>query len=471
MKWMKRVTLAAALAFSAPSAALTMQELFDEVNAMSNVTDPSVLQGQTMNIYSGGSLFMRAPRRTYQLATVSAPSWGAGCGGIDLYLGGLSYISKDQFVQMLRNIGSNALGYSFKLAIQNLCPTCDNVMQALQATAQAANRLNIDSCEAAKGIVNAALPDSWTRGKQNAARSFGVSTNTFEDVTDAWLNVMKNEKQANEVLDKQAEQDPTTKDHLPTGNVVWKALKKLDALDDEQRMVLMSLVGTVIFPAFDAQQEREAPIPLEGTGIDVEMLVGVRNGADRIQVPIWRCDKTGADECLRPQMGTISTKSFRAMVREKMGAITDNIAMRRPHENVDAIVAFLNSTDLPIYKMLAVSTSLNNPAMADLLTARYEDLIAAKYAQVYIERAATDLRAAIRQQQATADATQSAELEKLKPVLDRISMTAKQVLTTAYAQTTSTYNLTLEVQHIERAFNANLSQSLRSSLTFGKSMR
>lgn len=471
MKWMKRVTLAAALAFSAPSAAMTMQELFDEVNAMSNVTDPSVLQGQTMNIYSGGSLFMRAPKRTYQLATVSAPSWGAGCGGIDLYLGGLSYISKDQFVQMLRNIGSNALGYSFKLAIQNLCPTCDNVMQALQATAQAANRLNIDSCEAAKGIVNAALPDSWTRGKQNAARSFGVSTNTFEDVTDAWLNVMKDEKQANAVLDKQAEQDPTTKDHLPTGNVVWKALKKLDALDDEQRMVLMSLVGTVIFPAFDATQEREAPIPLEGTGIDVEMLVGIRDGADRIQVPIWRCDRNGADECLRPQIGTISTKSFRAMVREKMGAITDNIAMRRPHENVDAIVAFLNSTDLPIYKMLAVSTSLNNPAMADLLTARYEDLIAAKYAQVYIERAATDLRAAIRHQQATADATQSAELEKLKPVLDRISMTAKQVLTTAYAQTTSTYNLTLEVQHIERAFNANLSQSLRSSLTFGKSMR
>ena len=331
MKWMKRVTLAAALAFSAPSAAMTMQELFDEVNAMSNVTDPSVLQGQTMNIYSGGSLFMRAPKRTYQLATVSAPSWGAGCGGIDLYLGGLSYISKDQFVQMLRNIGSNALGYSFKLAIQNLCPTCDNVMQALQATAQAANRLNIDSCEAAKGIVNAALPDSWTRGKQNAARSFGVSTNTFEDVTDAWLNVMKDEKQANAVLDKQAEQDPTTKDHLPTGNVVWKALKKLDALDDEQRMVLMSLVGTVIFPAFDATQEREAPIPLEGTGIDVEMLVGIRDGADRIQVPIWRCDRNGADECLRPQMGTISTKSFRAMVREKMGAITDNIAMRRPH--------------------------------------------------------------------------------------------------------------------------------------------
>ena len=30
----------------------------------------------------------------------------------------------------------------------------DSVMQALQATAQAANRLNMDSCEAAKGVVN-----------------------------------------------------------------------------------------------------------------------------------------------------------------------------------------------------------------------------------------------------------------------------------------------------------------------------
>ena len=95
----------------------------------------AVLQGQTMNLYTGGSLFMRMPKRTYQLATVTPPSWNAGCGGIDLFAGGFSYINKEQFVAMLRNIGSNALGYGFKLAIQNQCPTCDNVMQALQAIA------------------------------------------------------------------------------------------------------------------------------------------------------------------------------------------------------------------------------------------------------------------------------------------------------------------------------------------------
>ncbi len=184
---LKQLTaLTVSIAVATTSHAMTMQELFVAVNAQGNVSNPAVLQGQTMNLYTGGSLFMRMPRRTYNLASVTPPSWNAGCGGIDLFMGGFSYINKDQFVAMLRNIGSNALGYGFKLAIQNPCPTCDNVMQALQATAQQMNRLNIDSCEAAKGVVNAALPDTWERGRQNAAKNFGVDTNMFENITDAW---------------------------------------------------------------------------------------------------------------------------------------------------------------------------------------------------------------------------------------------------------------------------------------------
>ena len=244
---LKKVTaLVTAFAFTTSTYAMNMQELFDSVNAQGNVSNPAVLQGQTMNLYTGGSLFMRMPKRTYQLATVTPPSWNAGCGGIDLFAGGFSFINKEQFVAMLRNIGSNALGYGFKLAIQNLCPTCDNVMQALQATAQAANRLNMDSCEAAKGIVNAAVPDTWTRGKQNAAKNFGVDTNIFENITDAWTNVMNSESRANQTVNSVANARPEAKDQLPTGNVVWKALKKLDGVTDEQRMILMSMIGSMI---------------------------------------------------------------------------------------------------------------------------------------------------------------------------------------------------------------------------------
>jgi conjugative transfer pilus assembly protein TraH len=465
----KRVTaLVTAFAFMSTAHAMTMQELFDSVNAQGNVSNPAVLQGQTMNLYTGGSLFMRMPKRSYQLATVTPPSWNAGCGGIDLFAGGFSYINKEQFVAMLRNIGSNALGYGFKLAIQNLCPTCDNVMQALQATAQAANRLNMDSCEAAKGVVNAALPDTWTRGKQNAAKNFGVDTNLFENITDAWTSVMNNESRANQTVNAAASARPEAKDALPTGNVVWKALKKLDGISDEQRMVLMSMIGSTIF---STEVMTSAPKKLVRKEITVETLVGARTTSETITVPIWRCDTTSEDGCLSPTEDEITTRSFKTMVRQKMEKISDKLASRSTHDDMASTLGFLNATDLPIYKMLAVTTTLNNTSMADALIGRYQDLIAAKYAEVYIQRGVSDLRAALAKYAATADATMAQTINESKPELEEISRAAKQVLATAYSQTISTYNIAQEVQYMERALNANLSQTLRNSLAFGKSLR
>ena len=121
--------------------------------------------------------------------------------------------------------------------------------------------------------------------------------------------------------------------------------------------------------------------------------------------------------------------------------------------------------------MLAVTTTLNNTAMADALIGRYQDLIAAKYAEVYIQRAVSDLRAAMAKYAAVTDATQTKTLDELKPQLDEIARSAKQVLVTAYSQTISTYNIAQEVQYMERALNANLSQTLRNSMAFGKSLR
>ena len=466
---LKKITaVVTAFAFTTSTYAMNMQELFDSVNAQGNVSNPAVLQGQTMNLYTGGSLFMRMPKRTYQLATVTPPSWNAGCGGIDLFAGGFSFINKEQFVALLRNIGSNALGYGFKLAIQNLCPTCDNVMQALQAMAQAANRLNMDSCEAAKGIVNAAVPDTWTRGKQNAAKNFGVDTNIFENITDAWTNVMNNESRANQTVNDVANARPEAKDALPTGNVVWKALKKLDGITDEQRMVLMSMIGSTIF---STDATASAPKKLVRKEITVEQLVGARTTLDTITVPIWRCDTTSADGCLSPTEDEVTTKSFKTMVREKMEKISDKIANRSAHDDMAATIGFLNATDLPIYKMLAVTTTLNNTSMADALIGRYQELLAAKYADTYIQRAGTDLRAALAKYAATADATMAQTLNELKPDLDEIQRGAKLVMANAYSQTISTYNIAQEVQYMERALNANLSQTLRNSLAFGKSLR
>ncbi len=464
------VTLVVAWAVAGQAGAGSMRELFDSVNAQGNVSSPAVIQGQTMNLYTGGSMFMRMPRRTYDIAAFTPPSWNAGCGGIDLFAGGFSFINKEQFVAMLRNIGSNALGYGFKLAIQNLCPTCDNVMQALQATSQAINRQNIDSCETAKGVINAVIPDAWARDKQNTAKNFGVNTGLFADITDAWSSVMNNEGKANDALVKVAAASPEVKDSLPVGNVTWNALKRLNGLSDEYRMILMSMIGTTIFPTDGSSVRR-----IVRKEINVQTLIGGNmvdadgNDMGMIEVPIWRCDDMA--DCLTVREDVISTDSFKQMVRAKMNMISDKIATRSAYTDVNSVMQFLNTTDLPVYKMIAVATSLDNTTMADNLVNRYEELIAAKYAEVYIERALADLRAAISKYTAQASLTMSSEMGRLLSDLDQIGQDTRKVLLTAYNQTVSTYTIAQEVAYMERAMNANLSQTLRSSLAFGKSLR
>jgi conjugative transfer pilus assembly protein TraH len=345
-------------------------------------------------------------------------------------------------------------------------------MQSLQATANAINKQNIDSCEAAKGIVNAAAPDTWQRGRQNAAKNFGVNTNIFNDITDAWTNVMSNEASANNTINSVATAHPELKDQLPQGNVVWKALKKMNGIDDEYRMILMSMVGTTIFPT---SASASTPVLLAPKDISIQQLVGRQDTTPDLDFPIYRCVSSDPD-CLNPVEGKAndvkSVKSFRYMVRTKMQQIADKIASRSAHDNLSDSINFLSVTDLPIYKMIAVATSLNNSTIADTLISRYQDLVAAKYAEVYIRTAVTDLNAAITSYSATvSDPAVGDQLRQLQPKLDSLRDNARQILADSYSQTVSTFNIAQEVQHMERALGSNLSQTLRSSLAFGKGLK
>lgn len=462
----KATALFTAMAFALTSHAASLEEIFNGVNAYGNTTAPAAIQGQTMNYYTGGSVFMRTPKKSYQLAAAAAPSWSAGCGGIDLFAGSFSFINKEQFVAMLRNIGQNAVGYAFKLAIQNLCPTCDNVMQALEATARAVNNANINSCEMAEGLVNASVPDQWKKTESNMARTLGNSTNQFSDALDSWKNVFGDESKARETTAKAAESNPELNDKIPEGNVTWKALKKLPGLDDDTREIYMSMIGTVIFDG-----EKGLPQFVPGTDIDVKTLIGVR-GQTMVDMPVYRCTNKGANECKTlTQENSSKYKTLSALVSEKLNKIADRISSRSAYgADLQDIIQFVNVTDIPVYKMIAVTTSMNNPDIAQGLIGKYQELIAAKYAQIFIERVAKDLRTALAQQAATADASQNDAIKEMQARLDTLEAKARETVNAANTQTMSTFAIVQEIQHMERALNNSLSPALQQSLAFQKSI-
>src|SRR2546423_15603476 len=67
--------------------------MFNNLGAIGNYTAPGAFKGQTFNTYAGGSLYLRSPNKTYQLAAIQFPSAKGGCGGIDLFCGSFLHTS------------------------------------------------------------------------------------------------------------------------------------------------------------------------------------------------------------------------------------------------------------------------------------------------------------------------------------------------------------------------------------------
>ena len=84
-----------------------------------NTTGPTAFQGQASGHWTLGNLYLRAPVRSEQIATVNLPSFRAGCGGIDAFAGAFSFIDSDQLIAFGRAVAQNAAGFAFELALEH----------------------------------------------------------------------------------------------------------------------------------------------------------------------------------------------------------------------------------------------------------------------------------------------------------------------------------------------------------------
>ena len=93
--------------------------------------------------------------RSEQIASVSLPSFRAGCGGIDAFAGAFSFINSDQLIAFGRAVAQNAAGFAFELALETISPVIAETMAKLRALAQWVNSQNLNSCETAQALVGA----------------------------------------------------------------------------------------------------------------------------------------------------------------------------------------------------------------------------------------------------------------------------------------------------------------------------
>ena len=145
-----------------------------------NTTGPTAFQGQASGHWTLGNLYLRAPVRSEQIATVNLPSFRAGCGGIDAFAGAFSFIDSDQLIAFGRAVAQNAVGFAFELALETISPVIAETMAKLRALAQWDNDRNLNSCETAQALVGAV----WSKNDRASAAicaAIGTSQGIFSD--------------------------------------------------------------------------------------------------------------------------------------------------------------------------------------------------------------------------------------------------------------------------------------------------
>ncbi|RIY32851.1 hypothetical protein CKF54_03935 [Psittacicella hinzii] len=221
------------------------------LNVQSHYTSAASIRALDRNVYYGGNFSLRNQLLNIELLNFDAPYINAGCGGIDMYGGSLSFINKEQFNLLLKSVASNAIGYSFSLALTHVCPTCSQITESLQRKIQMLNQYFGNSCALAQGIVNDSV--AAITGSTNNKLSLMANIKGFGDTFTSFSS------QASEAKQEVLRTNSKVKQNF-YGNILLEAFKKAYGreFNQEQIMSMLSLTGTlVVIPQHKGKDEQD----------------------------------------------------------------------------------------------------------------------------------------------------------------------------------------------------------------------
>lgn len=361
-----------------------LNHFFNGLGFASNASSPTAYEGQSAGYYTGGSMYLRDTVVNMPLVHVQLPSVNAGCGGIDLHLGGFSFINSEGVITLSKNIMSNAKTYGFQLALQQDLPQATNTERFLQGLSNRINNLQLNSCHAAKQLVGAIGLKTQSANLnvcESAALSMGQASGWSEAVT-----LCQNPASYQKIM-AMAQHNPDYSDLVAQNvNVAWKALQQTGLTQGDVQLseLLMSLSGSIIETQGNTQY-------LTSMAQNKTLIKTLLKGG---QATIWACDTTDANGCLHPRQSTLSIPpedGLENQVVHLLNDISDKIETDTALTQQE--IGFLNSTRLPVYKMLNVqAATMGGSNILDVTS--YADVIATSIIYQYLHENLTAVKAA-----------------------------------------------------------------------------
>lgn len=332
-----------------------LKGFFNTLGTSTNTSRAGAYKDQSAGFYTGGSLFARNTVHTAQLASLRLPDYRAGCGGIDMHFGAFSFISGEELVKALRTLGSNMGSYALLLALETMSSQVKNIITELNDLAQKVNQSNINSCEFSATTLGALLPQAEV-GNRQLCTMIGSDSRYggFSDYAAARQGCGAGGKR-DSVLDA-GKNDPRFAKMLGSEfNLAWNAIQENAFLSQDKKLAefFMSISGTIISTKRPGggYMLRTRPSLADRDSFLNALLYGGK-------VKIFECADSSDNKCLKvvdEEITITSENCFVSRVKTFLQSIQNKIY--EDEELTQAEKDFLNSTRLPFYKIINVSTA------------------------------------------------------------------------------------------------------------------
>lgn len=353
-----------------------------------NYTRPTAYQGQQAGYATLGSLYVRTQPRNTSLAHIQLPSVRAGCGGIDIFGGSFSFISKEELIKLMEAIMQNAAGFAFELALESLSPTVQETVAKLRDLIQQVNSMNINSCEAGQLLVSNLWPET-DAASQHICNTIGTMSGFFADRASSRHGCGTGGRQTDTLNSATG----ALADQVPVDiNYAWKAIKKNAFLSSNRSIaeLFMTMTGTAITRAAANDNEGPQHQKIHPEAFSPNMIeVLVEGGTLKVQ----HCDEI--NKCLSPVLTDITiarTDSFFYLVQSVVQSMSDAISNDTaiPPEAIDLIAI----TSVPVYETLITAKSYKYQFVDDEI-ALISELVAIDFAMRYINEAISEMQKSV----------------------------------------------------------------------------
>jgi conjugative transfer pilus assembly protein TraH len=228
-------------------------------------TSPGYFEGQKRGYFTGGSFSARWPQTKDYLVSVEPPRLQFGCGGIDAFMGGFSFMNFEYLVQKLQRILQAAPAAAFDLALKTLCEPCSNVIKSMNIMSDALNHLQLDDCKAATVIAARAMDPFTDNAKihAEAQKDFSLERgiqDLGQKLNDIWNANDKKPDQPSSVLTSACPQ-PIQDIFALAGSTLLQNIFKKKGYPDSYVALVRGLIGDVAVTNFGNDQVRFSFIP------------------------------------------------------------------------------------------------------------------------------------------------------------------------------------------------------------------